>query len=323
LARRRNQSPEDYQRVRWVIWGCAIGLPAFIIAELAQDTTLLSGLWGTTPPYDILGLLYLANGVFCLFVVGAIRRNRVVSVSIPLRRVTLLGLTLSIPTLLLHHEVARINELLELPDWAWLGTGIVALYLISRLHELAVDLADRYFNRGLDRTESALGQKILDAGCPEEIDRLLADEPFRALALSSAATFRKIGEGLHRYENGNGWDDSTTRTLRPDKPMLAALSKGEPFDLDDVSSEVRLPSGLRRPILAIPAANRVRCFAIALYGPHASGTDLDRNERAMLARLGDRAVDCYAQLESEELRRQITALESAFARISPTQSDAG
>ena len=38
LARRRTQKPEDYQRLRWVIWGCLIGLPAFLIAELASET---------------------------------------------------------------------------------------------------------------------------------------------------------------------------------------------------------------------------------------------------------------------------------------------
>jgi hypothetical protein len=39
LARRRNQTPEDYQRVRWVIWGCLIGLPSFLVAELASNSS--------------------------------------------------------------------------------------------------------------------------------------------------------------------------------------------------------------------------------------------------------------------------------------------
>ena len=93
LARRRTQTPEDYQRVRWVIWGCLIGLPAFLIAELASTTTIFDTRWGDfTPSEDIIGLLYLVNGVLCLFVFEALRRPRVVSVMIPLRRVTILGL---------------------------------------------------------------------------------------------------------------------------------------------------------------------------------------------------------------------------------------
>src|SRR6476619_3172425 len=35
MVRRRTQTPEDNQRVRWVIWGCLIGLPSFLVAELA------------------------------------------------------------------------------------------------------------------------------------------------------------------------------------------------------------------------------------------------------------------------------------------------
>jgi hypothetical protein len=87
MVRRRTQTPVDYQRVRWVIWGCLIGLPAFIIAELGQETTFFVTLLGDYAPNDaVLGLLYLVNGVLCLFVFEAVRRQRVVSVSIPDRK---------------------------------------------------------------------------------------------------------------------------------------------------------------------------------------------------------------------------------------------
>ena len=32
LTRRRSQTPQNYQRVRWVIWGSLIGLPSFLLA---------------------------------------------------------------------------------------------------------------------------------------------------------------------------------------------------------------------------------------------------------------------------------------------------
>src|SRR6185312_14503728 len=164
LARRDTQAPEDYQRVRWIIWGCLIGLPSFLIAELASETTFFHTRWGDfTPTEDIIGLLYLVNGILCLFVFEALRRPRVVSVTIPLRRVTILGLTLSVPVLLLHREVEHIQEFLDLPGWAWLVMGAAAVFLITRLHEGAVHLADRYFNRELDRAERDLAAAILKA----------------------------------------------------------------------------------------------------------------------------------------------------------------
>ena len=319
MVRRRTQTPEDYQRVRWVIWGCLIGLPTFLVAELASETTLLEAWWGLKLSEDVIGLLYLVNGVLCLFVFEAVRRPRVVSVAIPLRRVTILGLTLSVPVLLLHHEVERLQGHLALPSWAWLALGAVAVFLITRLHEGAIHLADRYFNRALDQAERELGQALLKATKPAEIDRLLADEPFRALKLISAASFRRQGPVFVRNEAGEGWGKRATRTLHPDAPLLAPLSTGTPFSLAETEEDgLGLPTGLSRPILAVPAVTPIRCFAVSLYGPHASGTDLDTNERAMLTRLGRNAAAMYAELESDKLRGKIAKLERKLSAARPS-----
>ena len=157
----------------------------------------------------------------------ALRRERVVSVAIPLRRVTILGLTLSVPALLLHHEVEYMQQHLAIPNWAWLVIGAGALYLISQLHEAATHLTDRYFNRALDEAERDVGQAILKA----EVDRLLADEPFRWLKLTSAASFRRNGALFSRNGNGSGWDETAIRTLPVDAPMMAPLSSGAPFSV--------------------------------------------------------------------------------------------
>jgi hypothetical protein len=314
MVRRGTQTPEDYQRIRWVIWGCLIGLPSFLIAELASETTLFNTRWGDfTPSEDIIGLLYLVNGLLCLFVFEAVQRARVVNVAIPLRRVTILGLMLSAPALLLHHEVDRIQKHLALPSWAWLALGAFALFLISRLHEGAVAVVERFFNRTLDQVERTLGQAMREAQKPTDIDRLLADEPCRALKLTSAVAFRRQGPFLVRDEEGNGWEGCATRKLKLEQPMLGPMSRGQPFGLKEQDGdEIDLPPGLRRPVLAVPVADPVRCFALSLYGPHAAGTDLDANERAMLSRIARFAAAMYAELEAVELRHRIAMLERKF-----------
>ncbi len=311
FTRRRNQTPEDYQRVRWVMWGALIGLPAFLVAELASETTFFDTLLGHfTPTEDIIGLLYLVNGVLCLFVFEALRRPRVVSVTIPLRRVTILGLSLSVPVLLLHQEVERIQHHLSLPGWAWVVMGAAAVFLISRLHEGAVHLVDRYFNRPLDALEQELRTGMLKAKKLGEMDRLLAREPFQRLRLTSAASFRKDGSVFVRGESAEGWDGTSVRTLNSDTPLLRPLAKGAPFSVPDSNGDdPSLPQGLARPVLGVPSANPVRCFAVSLYGPHASGTDLDGNERAMLARLAADAAAMYAELENGDLRGEVARLE--------------
>jgi hypothetical protein len=317
-ARRHTQTPEDYQRLRWVFWGCLIGLPAFLLAELASETTFFETRWGDlTPSEDVIGLLYLVNGILCLFVFEAIRRPRVVSVTIPLRRVTILGLSLSVPVLLLHHEVKRIQEHLSLPGWAWLLMGAAAVFAITKLHEGAVHLVDRYFNRGLDALERELGAAMLRAGELGEIDRLLASEPFNRLKLTSAASFRRAGQDYVRGPAAEGWDGRSAKRLGPEAPLLQPAETGKPFPVPEGEEDADLPQGLARPVLGVPAASPLRCYAVSFYGPHASGTDLDSNERGMLARLAARAAAMYAELENGALRSEIERLERALAGAEP------
>jgi len=310
LARRHTQRPEDYQRLRWMFWGCLIGLPAFLLAELASETTFFETRWGDfTPSEDIVGLLYLVNGVLCLFVFEALRRTRVVNVMIPLRRVTIHGLTLSVPILFLHRQVEIIEEYLDLPGWAWIIMGAAAVYFLSRLHEGAVHLADHYFNRPVEDAEKRLKAALRKAKKAIEIDRLLADETYDALKLASAASFRLEGPVFARNGNGKGWDRGKATRIAADEPILAPVPEGKPFPLEGDDDGVNLPSGLGRPILAVPAVNPVRCFAVSLYGPHASGTDLDGHERAMLSRLAADAAAMYAELENRDLRGEVARLE--------------
>ena len=321
LGRRKDLSPRDTQRIRWVIWGCLIGMPAYLIAEISQETSLpAKSFGGGAVTEDVSGLIYLINGILCLFVVEAVRRPTVVSVWIPLRRATLLGLLLSVPAYFIHEELSTINEWTSLPEWAWVLVASVLVFLISRSHEWATHLADRLFDRDFRRAEerlAAVGQTIQRADSLAEIERLLVDEPLRSLSLASAALFREEG-GLFRRSVSAGWDGADAETLTGGAPPLGdRLDKG-PFRLDASGAAdapgARLPGDLARPVLGVPVGNARRCFAVVLYGGHEAGTDLDDNERDLLGGLVRAAEIAYAEVESEMLRRRIDALEQELAR---------
>jgi hypothetical protein len=317
LARRRSLAPEDNQRLRWVLWGCLIGLPAFIFAEIAQVTTLLETRWGDFTPNDVvIGLLFLLNGVFCLFVFEAVRRQRVVNVSIPLRRVTILGLSLSIPALLLHEAARGLQEDLGIPGWAWLGVGALVAYIISRIHEFSVEAAERFFNRHLDRIGEELAQLIASARTVGEVEQHLTHGPAKHLRLTSAAAFRRDGKGFARHTEGDGWEEGSERRLDADAPLLAAVvGRQRVADLrSNGGEELALPQGVKRPIVGVPATIRGRVLAVALYGPHHSGADLDSNERALLERLGDAAAEAYVEIENDELKKRLRDLEANARR---------
>ena len=223
LGRRRGLALRDYQRIRWVIWGCLIGLPAFLIAELSQMTSLPSSLGGGPISEDVCGLLFLINGILCLFVVEAVRRPTVVSVSIPLRRATMLGLVLSMPALFLHQQLETIDELVHMPGWAWLLVASTLAFLISRLHEFATDWADRLFDRDFRRAElhfAAIRRRLEHADSLDEIERLLVDEPLRWIHLASAAVFREHDGAFWRHANA-GWSAADADRIDGTDGLLA------------------------------------------------------------------------------------------------------
>jgi len=319
LARRRDLAPQDYQRIRWVIWGCLIGLPAYLVAELSQETSLLDRLFDTTTPEELAGLLYLVNGVLCIFVVEAIRRPTVINVEIPLRRATVLGLLLSVPVFFIHEEMNTLNELTGLPDWAWVIVASALVFLISRMHEAVTEFADRLFDRQYLHAERRLmevAEALERADNLSEIERTMAEEPTACLKLASAAIFREE-DGALRRRSAEGWGKTDADTLTGDEPLLAPRVHGKPFELDADRFDARnppLPPGIKRPILGVPVGKARRCFALALYGGHEVGTDLDAKERKLLAELAHSAEHAYAQAESEALRQRIRALEIELAR---------
>jgi hypothetical protein len=320
IGRRRDLSPRDYQRMRWVIWGCLIGLPAYLIAEISQETSLPESLFGEAAlTEDLSGLFYLVNGILCVFVVEAVRRPTVVSVWIPLRRATVLGLLLSAPAFFVHEELSTINEWTRLPKWGWVAVASVLVFLIARAHEWTTELADRLFDRDFRRAEkrlAAVGQDIQRAETLADIERLLVDEPMRALRLASAALFREE-DGVFRRRVSAGWDAADADTLQAAEPPLSGRLEGGPFRLDASGADApgaRLPGVLARPVLSAPVGNPRRCFAVVFYGGHDSGADLDGAERHLLGGLARDAEIAYGQVESEMLRQRIEVLEKELGR---------
>ena len=300
IARRRDLSPRDYQRMRWVIWGCLIGLPANLIAELWQETSLPASLFGTgTLPEDVAGFFYLINGVLCLFVVEAVRRPNVVSVWVPLRRATVLGLLLSLPAFFIHEELNTINEWTSLPEWAWVLVASVLVFLISRLHEWTTELADRLFDRDFRRAErrlEAVGHAIQRADSLADIERLMVEEPVKALQLASAALFREE-DGVFRRRASTGWSAEHIDLLNDGEPPLAATPAKAPFRIEPGLAGT--PDDLARPILGVPVGNPRRRFAVVFYSAHELGTDLESAERALLSALASDAEIAYGQVERE------------------------
>ena len=158
------------------------------------ETSLFDGLIDDAGLDELAGALYIVNGILCLFVVEAVRRSTVVNVAIPLRRATVLGLLLSLPTLLLHRQIEAIDHYFHMPEWAWLLVASGLIYLLARLHEFATETVEQLLDfrfRHAEHELIAVSEAIERAGSVDEIDRALVEEPVRVLRLASAAVFRE------------------------------------------------------------------------------------------------------------------------------------
>jgi hypothetical protein len=137
-----------------------------------------------------------------------------------------------------------------------------------------------------------------------------------ALGLASASVFREDDRVFRRTAADQGWDEAAAQVLDPSDPMLEPVHARRPFGVNaQAAARNHLPDGLTRPILAVPIGDRLRCLALALYGPHATGNDLNHDECAMLAELADKAASAFMKLYDDELRERIVALESELKTI--------
>jgi hypothetical protein len=140
-----------------------------------------------------------------------------------------------------------------------------------------------------------------------------------ALSLSSGTIFRQEGGVFRRTHDLKGWTGSMTRELRPetDAIVLRSLKVGAPVRLeqDGWRSDER-PSGLEAPSLAVPVRSGVpEATAVALFGPHQTGNDIDDDERDMLDQFALHAATGYERVVATMLRKEVAQLRAQLASV--------
>ncbi len=324
LIRMPGLHPQDEQRMRWAIAGCAIGIPCYLVAVLCQSSSIPYSIFGANLPQPVIGLLYLLQGVMAYFVGTALYRRRVVSVAIPLRRgatLTFLTFLLGVPILYLHEQLNRLTEHSDLPDWLWpLLVGPIVLVLLARLQDTAASYTERVFNRRYHRAHDMLhkaGLAIRQARDFTEVDNALTQAPAAALRLASVAVFRMIDGHLRRVGNSIGWAATDLHTLDPAQypAFFKQLLDEKPVQVPrTLSDQPNLPGDDLFPCLAVPLRGGVtESVAVIFCGPHLSGADISYDERELLRDFATRAALSYDRVEANELRREIEFLRAQLS----------
>ncbi len=123
------------------------------------------------------------------------------------------------------------------------------------------------------------------AGNAAAVETALVHEPIAAYALSSADLFLRNDSGDYA-RNGTPLDPSI------------------PLRLQGRRRALRLHDGTL--VLAVPVFVRSRLEAVAVYGAHVSGEDIDPSEAGSLEALGVAAGLAYDHLQASRLERDVT-----------------
>ncbi|MGC9991114.1 MAG: hypothetical protein ABSD52_01785 [Candidatus Cybelea sp.] len=276
----------------------------------------------TTVSFMLALLFSLCPALIAATVAYGIIRHRVMDVSFIISRTLVYTiLTLGAVTLftlieyifgrvLEHQGVATILNIL-----AAVGLGVS----FNLLHRHLDEWIDRFLfkQRHLAAQRlTAVARALPHASTAPAIEAALVDEPVAALGLSSAAVFRHE-KSAYRRVRAHAWTDDEAAELDADDALVLRLRADlvaiDPSDLRWPRND--LPSGDRQVIYAVPIIVGHHLEAIALYGNHGTGEDLDPDERSILRKLAAAASAGYDHIVAVELRTRLHNAESENATL--------
>jgi hypothetical protein len=155
-----------------------------------------------------------------------------------------------------------------------------------------------------------------NATSPATIDAALVDEPADALGLDAAAVYRG-DDGAFRRAHAIGWNAGDDGALGADDPLVLRLRTDlEAIDPEEVHWQRGDDRGTAHHLLyAVPVVSGRDVTAIALYGGHTTGEDLDPDERRILRKLALAAGAGYERIETAQLRRKLKIAEMESAEL--------
>ncbi len=310
---RAHDRPLEWQRTRLVYWVLGFALPPYVLAELIAQA-MLPASWLPPSPGDQDALVYalFIPAVLMPFVVyEAVRRCRVVDVRFTFARGTTLALTGFLWLFVFAFAEVEIEH--GMADTAGGALLLVLLAFVSVSFEHIRHglnwVCDGLFFRRLHRAEDAFrhaAADIDDADGVDALERIIVDRPLATLQLASAALFRQEGTTLRRVRE-SGWNGASAHDLSSADPMLAPiLAAGKARRIELPVERRDFPSGAATPALIVPLGSHKETFAVALYGGHAMGDALVKEEEELLRTFVGEAAVAYREAA---LRARITELE--------------
>lgn len=287
--------PWERQRMQWVIAG--------VFFTLLNSATSWAKYWSAAYPFassDVLlwitAVLY-ALAPFAIFY--AVVRQRVFDISFVVSRTlvfTIVTAAVFAIFALIEWLAGRLIERTGVTLVLVAAAAIGVAFYMSTIESKAEQLIERTLFRRRHLAERHLAHVaagLPDAQNVETVNEALMREPVRAYALSSSALYMRDDSGDY-YSNGSLLDRSVALKLQGSHKPVRLL------ELDDDAGAVQRGD----PVLAVPIFVRARLAAVAVYGAHSNGEDIDPDEVDSLAAMGAAAGIAYDHLEASRVLRE-------------------
>lgn len=309
---------DDRQRIKWVIVGSAIGLPAFAVAAIFGLTSFFP-----YPPYWVIGVLSSLNLLVPAAIAYAVIRHHVIDVNFVISRAVVYAIftgllvgAFALADWLLGRELSSSG----LTVAAEVGISIAFAYWLNSIHHRVDKFIDStlFRNRHLaERRLDRVARALAHARSKDAVSQLLVSEPVEALELASAALFARHSDGKYVREVDVGWPPQSVHIVEPDdKLILHLLSEQNPLSIHELGwDRGDLPAGVASPQLAVPIVVRRTVVAFLVYGTHVRGGALDPSEIRMLGNLMVGASAAYDHLDAEALRVESVALQQETTKL--------
>lgn len=258
----------------------------------------------------------MAAVLVAISVAYAVVRHRVIDVSFIVGRTlvyTILTLFAVSVLSMIEYFVGKLLErgglalVLEILAAAAIGLSMNALHTrLDRAIDVVLFRRRHLAEARLKRTAAMLPHAMNK----DFVNHALVHEAVESFDLASAAAF-VLDDDANGYTRAcaAGWSDADAAALELDDRLVVHMrATRAPVHLAQLPWERGdVPGGAQQPLYAIPVTLGTRVEAIALYGGHTGGEDLDPDERHSLRGLANGAALAYDHLAAAELRRRLEA----------------
>lgn len=294
---------DERQRLQWILV-----FPVVLLLRVAVINVPSS-----VPDWIVDGLIALAVLV-PLSVAYAVIRKRVFDVQFVVSRALVYGTLTSLVAgtfLLIDWFMSRQFAQTRFTLSAEIGFALVLGSSLNALHGSVDRFVDSAFFRQRHFAERRLQKAAVAVARAENVgavDQFVVHEPVQALGLTSAALFRKNEHAIFVRRLEIGWSAADVVEFGANDPLvLHLLTENEPVRLSEITWASDAPR-LANSVLVAPVLLRDQIVAIAFYGPHTTGADIDPDEQKAMMPLLERAGAAYDHIDANALRAKVDLL---------------